>query len=808
MDGLLQDLRFGLRTLLKSPGFTAIAIVTLALGIGANTAMFSVIDAVLLRPFPFGDPGRVLAVYQVDPNGQPNAFSTSNYLEWKRQGARTVMGNAGAFTPASFNLSHADTPERVQGGRMSWELFSVLRVQPQIGRGFTAEEDRPNGGNLVLLSDALWRSRFGGDRNIVGQSILLDSVPYIVVGVMPARFSVLANTELAWTPLQMQPDPGATQRTVHWFWVFVRMPPGISKTQTEAELKAVADRVRGSDANSDTGRGLVLQTLSDFYFGNVKMPLLVLMGCVALVLLIACSNVANLMLARGAGRRQEIAVRAALGAARLRIARQLLTESVLLAALGGVAGLAISFACIRLLKAVGSSAIPNVETISLSLPVLGFTLAVCLVAGVLFGTAPAIDSSHVDLNDSLKEGARGSSPGGRRRRLALVVTETALACLLLIGAGLALKNMWLLARVPLGFNPEQVLTVRVAAPSRITGANFPSFYREVLERVRPLPGMQEAALGRDLPMSGGDPSMPITVQGDNPALQPGEVLTRYRTIGPGYFHLLQVPLLRGRDFSDSDTASSIPVVIVSETLARRYWPGKDAIGQRLKPNLPDAPWYAVVGVAAAVHHWSAEIDAENEAYYPYTQVPPSLLPRIERYMTIAVRTSLPQSDAIAELRSAMDGVDKSVPLFAVQSMNQMVADSGSLRRFDMALLGAFAALALLLAAVGVYGVMAYSVAQRTREIGIRMAMGAQRSHVLRLIVGEGAKVALVGVVIGVVSATALTRLMASLLAGVSPRDGLTFTVAPLLMMALILLASYIPARRATRIDPLQALRAQ
>jgi putative ABC transport system permease protein len=803
MDRLLQDIKFGIRTLLRTPSFTIVAVLTIALAIGANTAMFSVIHAVLLQPLPLHQPDRVMAVWQVDPNGSPNAFTTPNFVEWKRQGG--LVGQMAAYTATAFNLADKDTPERVAGGSLSYEMLPTFGVQPELGRNFTAEEDRPNGAAVALLSDGVWRNRFNADPNILNQTVRLDGIPYTIVGVMPKGFYVLSRNELLWTPLKFDPGDPSKSRRIHWMWAFLRLPDGMSQQQAQTEVNGIAARLKAQDPSGDAALGLQLQSMPEFVYGDVRPALLLLMGSVGLVLLIACSNVINLLLARGAGRRSELSVRSALGAPRSRLIRQLLTESLVLSLFAGTLGLALGALALKALLAMHPTNIPRVEEVSIDTPVLLFTFAVSVVVGVIFGLAPAFAGSRANISEVLKESMRTSSGRIGKQRSVFVFAETALACMLLIGAGLASKSLWVLHKVDPGFNPHNVTAFRLSAPRSLAAERIPDFYHQVLDRVRVLPGIQSATLGRDLPMSGtADPSMPITIDGNTPKLAPGEVITRFRAISPDYFHTLQIPLLRGREFSDGDTATSMDVVIVSEMLAHRYWPNEDPIGKRLKPEIPNAPYYTVVGEAADVRHWSLDVELEPTAYYPYTQVAPTMLPLLEKNMSIAVRGTT--AGLIPSVRAAVGEIDKTVPVFNVRTMDEMFDDSGSLRRFDMALLLSFAGLALILSAIGVYGVIAYSVSQRTREIAIRMAVGAQRGDVLRLVLGQGAKLACVGVIAGTIGSLVLSKVMASLLYEVNPRDLLTFSTVPLILIAVILLACYLPARRAAAVQPNTALR--
>ena len=804
MTGLLQDLRYALRQLRKSPGFTATAVITLALGIGANTAMFSVINSVLLRALPYRNPSRVMVVWKTMPNGNPNAFSTPEFLEWREQGQLT--GHMGAFSAVGMNLGGKVVPERIAGGRLNYDLLSLLMVRPIQGRMFSPQEDTPGAGRVVLLSHALWATRFGL-KPIVGESIDLDGTPYTVVGVMPPRFHVLSDQELFWVPLQLASANAQTSaRNVHWLFGFVRLPDGVSQKQAESQMATIAARFKTEDPTGEGAMGVTLQPMADVVNGNIEPALLMLMGALAFVLLIACSNIANLLLARGAIRQREISIRTALGADRMRLVRQLLTESVLLALMGGTLGLGVAWLALRLLVASHPSSIPSVQAIGVDVTAVAFTAALCCVVGILFGIAPAWEGSRANASEALKEGSRGSSGALGRHRVVLVATETALASVLLIGAGLSLRSLWRMESVNPGFNPADVLTFRIAAPAQYSGARIPLFYQNVLERIKNLPGVQSTALARNLPMSGIDPSMPIAIEGTPPSPSQMPIVTRLRAVGPEYFRGLQIPLLSGREFTEHDTSGSPKVAIVSQSLAKLYWPGQDAIGKRLKPEMPGGDWCTVIGVAADVRHWAADVtDVEPTVYYSYTQLPESFLPLLEGSMSIAVRAKN-SSSLLSSIQSAVGEVDKTVPVFQVQGMEQMVADAGSLRRFDMWLIGSFAGLALVLAAIGIYGVMAYSVSHRTREIGIRMALGAQQTSVLHLILAQGARIALIGVAAGLVGALALTRLMASLLYGVSPRDWATFSVVPWIVLAMILAGCYVPARRAARLDPVKALR--
>lgn len=800
-----QDFFYAWRTLRRSAGFAALAVITLALGIGANTAMFSVINGVLLQTPPFRQPSRVAFVWQKQPNGAINIFSTPDFLEWKRQTG--PLAQMAAVVSQGYALGTSDSVERVTGWRASAEIFNVLGVSPVLGRPFSADEDRPGGGNVVVLSHELWASHFHSDTNIVGSKVDFDGVPYTVIGVMPAGVQINAPNELFWMPLQLQTqDVAASSRTVHWLLALTRINPDTTLVQSQAVLDGVAARLHNDNPNGDAGFGVSLQLYQDAITAGIRGPLLLLMGCVGFVLLIACSNVANLLLARGSARRLEISIRVAVGAQRSRVVRQLVTESIVLSLLGGALGLAFSSASLKLLLAIYPNSIPNLEKITLNITVLLFTLGLCVLMGILFGIAPALVSSKVNLTNGLRDAARGSSRAGRGQRAGLVVAETALASILLIGAVLSLKSLWKVAQVNPGFNPAGLVTFQITPPA--DASRQPAvFYDQVLEKIRALPGVESAVLARNVPMSGVDPSMPVAADGRAPQAADGQIVTRFRVIGANYFHNFQTPVLRGREFTESDSADSQPVVIISQSLAQRYWPDQNPLGHHLKPNIADAPPYTVVGVVADVHHLGLDANIEPTAYYPYTQIPKSVAPLVlGRAMTVVIRTRANVNGLIDSVRQAVMSVNKTAPIYLVKTLDQMLTDASSLRRFDMWLLAAFAGLALTLAAIGVYGVTAYSVSQRTREIGIRMALGARRMDVLNLVMLDGAKMAFAGVVIGVIGAVALTRVMAFLLYQVSPTDVWSFASVSGMVLMFILLACYVPSLRATRVDPNVALR--
>ncbi len=805
MGRIFQDIRFGIRSLVKSPRFTIAAILTLALGIGANTAMFSVVHSVLLRSWSFRDAGRLVLVSQRQANGAANLFSTEDFLRWKEQGG--LLTHMGAHVSWQFNISSlGEPPQRISGGVVSYDFLPVLGAQPLLGQLFSPQEDQPGAGQFVMLSHAFWKNHFGADPHIVGKPIQIDGAPYTVIGVMPAGFNGFDGKELLWTLLQLRRDSGiGSSPNLHWLGACIRLPDGVSLARAQSQLEGVAARLHRQDPSGDAGFGVFLQTLNDAFTGNVRPALLMLMGCVGFVVLIACANVANLLLARGTARQREMAVRSALGASPYRIIRQLLTESVMLAGAGGATGIALAFVLLRGMLAIHPPSVPRIEQTSVDGMVLIYSLAVSVAVGILFGLVPAVEAARIDVNDSLREHGGSSGQASGRTRSILVIAETALACMLLIGTGLALKSLWALKNVQLGFAPEHVLTFRIGAPSQLDAQGLPGFYRQIVEHIRAVPGVESATVARDFPLSGTDPSTPILTEGKTPPVQ-GEIVTRFRPVGDDYFHALQIPLLQGRAFDRHDTATSSPVAVVSESLALEYWPGQSAVGKRIKPRVGGSSWCTVVGVAADVRHWGAAVAIEPTAYYPYAQIPDSIRALVEANMGIAVRSRLAQNDLLHSIQMAVAAVDAQVPVYDVKSMDSMVADSDSLRNFDLFLLGGFSFLALTLAAVGVYAVMANTVSQRTREIGIRIALGAHSRDVLRLILSQGARLAIAGSIIGVAGAIFLRKIMANLVYGLSANDPLILCIVPCVMVTVIVLACWLPARKATKIDPMTALR--
>ena len=807
VETLFQDVRYALRMLRKNPGFTAVAVVTLALGIGANTAIFSVVNAVLLRPLPYRDGDKLVVILHY--GGGPVA--PANFIDWRSQNhVFTSMGAAEYWTP---NLTGVDKPERIWAMHVTSDILPLLGVQPFLGRMFLSEEDQRGREHEAILSFRLWQRRFGGDSGIISRSVTLDGEKYTVIGVMPRDFKFApfwATKAELWAPLPLADR--AADRGGNSLRVFARLKPGVTMEQARAEMVTITSRLEKEYPG--TNRDYTVLPLKEKVVGDIRPALFVLLGAVGFVLLIACANVSHMLLARAAARQKEVAVRKALGAGRSRVIRQFLTESLLLTVLGAGIGLLLGVWGINILVALSPARIPRVETVSLDSHVLLFMLAVSFFTGLGFGLAPALRASAVNLNDSLNEGGRGSTEGIRCHRLRslLVASEFALALILLVGAGLMIRSFSALQAIDPGFNPHNVLSMvvtvtgsKAAEPSRRA-----PFYQQLLEQVRALPGVQSASAINHLPLAGDLWSRSLLIEG-RLVPRPGEAPEAvYRTVWPGYFHTMNIPMLHGRDVTDGDNLNSPAVVVVNETLAHQSWPGENPIGKRiaLVDSLPNPQWLTVVGVAknAKQEDWAAT--PYIEMYLPYLQNRDYLEDPLSHfsYLTLVVRTSGDPASRAAAIESEVRALDKNVTVSQVQTMEQVVADSTAQPRFYLLLLGAFAAVALTLAAVGTYGVMSYSVSRRTHEIGVRVALGAKAGDVLRLVTGQGMMPALGGAGVGLVGALALTRLMSSLLYGVRPDDPVTIAGVLLVLAAVGLIANYIPARRAMKVDPAVALR--
>jgi putative ABC transport system permease protein len=811
MNTLLQDIRFGLRMLLKSPSISILATIALALGIGANTAIFSVVNAVLLRPLPFPDPDSLVAVFETVPQRGMlrGSHSYPNFFDVRAQ--NTTFERVASYHGSNFIMTGRGEPARLQGEVVTADLFPLLGVAPMLGRTFHADEDKPSDARVVIISHALFRQRFGEDPSVLNQVITLDGRGYTVIGVMPPGFEFPIQNEPVdlWTTVAIDAagsSPVTNQRGAHFLRVLGRLKPGISPEQAQAELTAIGARLEQQYPDENTNRSLRLESALSALVGEIRPMLLILLGAVACVLLIACANVANLLLARATSRHKEMAIRSALGASRVRVIRQLLTESVLLSLCGGAVGLLLAVWWSDLLIALGKDDIPRAVQVGIDLRVLGFTLAISLLTGLIFGLAPAFHSSKSELVDALKEGGRGTSEGGRRNKMrsVLVVSELAIAVVLLVCAGLLLQSLWRLRSVNSGLQPENILTFNVGLPEvKYKFDRQTQFFIDLKSRLEATPGVQAASTIYPLPLSGDRFSISFEIEG-RPMAPKDHPSADFFTTGVGYFRTMGIPIIKGRDFEDRDKHGSTPVVIITETFARQHFPNEDPIGKRIEPGISsiedeDSMMREIIGIAGDVRNRSLNTEARPAYYMPHTQVP------FSQMVAVAKTTSEPHS-LIPALTKVVAGMDQDVPLFDVKTMEEYLSASVAAPRFSSTLLSIFAAVALVLTVVGLYGVMSYSVAQRTNEIGIRLALGAQSRDVLLMIVKQGGWLIVVGLAIGLAGAYALTRLMESLLFGVTAKDPVTFVAVAGLLAFVALLACYVPAWRATKVDPMEALR--
>jgi putative ABC transport system permease protein len=796
-----QDMRFSMRALRKNPAFTLIASFTLALGIGANTAIFSVVNSVLLRPLAYVEPERLIWLWDTDPRLPTIPTSLPEFLGWRDQ--NHSFEYLAAYQNGNMFLNAGEGTVDARVGLVTPELFPLFKVNPILGRTFTTEETQPGHARVVILSNAIWRNSFGSDPNVVGKNVDLSGASYTIVGVMEAGFQFPNRAEL-WCPLLIDStklDPGP-----HYLRVVGRLKRESTLKQAQAEMSTIAARLSQQYAAKNAGHGVKLQLLQDVIVGDIGPALYVLLAAVGFVLLIACANVANLSLARVGARQKEIAVRSALGAGRARILKQLLTESVMLSIASGALGLLFAFGAVRWLVSFGLDVLPRVREIVIDPRVAGFTLLISLATGLLFGVAPAIQISRPVLGDALRESGR-SSPGAKRNRLSsvLVISEVALSFVLLIGAGLMIRSFTKLNQVDPGFNPGRVLTIGVT----LLPAKYPKeeqvaqFYSQVLEQAATVPGITSAGAISELPLQGGTSDY-FTIEGRPPVPKDQEPVTEYRVITPHYFESMGIAALAGRDFAYTDTKQTPNVAIINEAFARRHFPGEDPLGHRIKLQGQERDPLTIVGVTANVRDFGLDRDPPPTTYVPFLQNP--VFKTFERSMTIVAHTNADPAAVASSLRSAVTSLDKNLPVYAIKPMTEYLNDSLSRERFNLILMSLFGGVALLLAGIGIYGVISYGVAQRTREIGIRMALGAQMSDVLSLVVRRGLMLAGGGVALGLLAALALTRLISSLLFNVSATDPLTFVAIALLLGFVAFLACWIPARRATKVDPLIALR--
>ncbi|HJR60772.1 MAG TPA: ABC transporter permease [Vicinamibacterales bacterium] len=804
MRTLLSDLRHGVRLLLGAPGFTAVAVAALAIGIGANSAIFSVVNTLLLERLPYGEPERLVVVWEhnIPRDRKNNVVSPGNFIHWREM--NQVFEDIAAVG-LTFNLTltgHGD-PVEIPFQYVTASFFPIVGVQPAMGRIFTPEEDRPRS-QVVVISDRLWRSRLNSDPAVLTRGLTLEGEVHSVVGVMPPGFSFLDKTVDLWAPVGF-PAEARTPRG-RWLMTVAKLEPGVTAEQAQRDMTRVAGELTTLFPNFNTGWTARVVPLRDQLTGDIRPALLLMLGAVAFVLLIACANVANLLLARATSRQRELAVRAALGAGRGRIVRQLLAESLVLAVAGGATGLALAWWSLQLLRAFVADRlpVPRLEQVGIDGPVLGFTVAASLLAGLIFGLVPAFSAAGARLTDALKEGGRTGSAGrGKRTRSVFVVVEIALALVLLVGAGLLVRSFVRLMDVDAGFDTERTVTMRVSLPqSRYRQpVQRIQFFDRLFERIDRIPGVQSSGAVTFLPLTGLGSATRYEVVGQPVPPAGQEPVTDVRIIANQYFKAMGIPLVRGRLFDPGQPADAQNRIIVNEALARHHWPNEDPIGKRIKVSWTDNRQDEIIGVVGDVRHAGLDTEARSMTYWPHARDASSS-------MTLTVRTAAEPPAAVSAIRGILRDQDPELALADVKTMDEVVSRSVAQRRLLMMLLGIFAAAAMLLAAVGIYGVIAYSVTQRTREIGIRLALGAQRSDVLRMIVGQAARLALAGIVIGAAGAAWLTRLMADLLFEVRPLDPLTFAGVAAVLGSVALLASYLPGRRATRVDPVVALRAE
>ena len=806
IETFFQDVRYGLRSLGKKPGFTFTAIVALALGIGANTAIFSVINGVLLRSLDYTQADRVTMIWErsaQQPEHQ-NVVSPANFLDWQK--ASRSFEKMAAVWDARLNFTGSGEPIEVQAQIVSAGFFPTLGVPPLIGRWFTEGEDRAGNNLVAILSHKLWQERFGGNAAVLGQKVTISGRIFTIIGVMPPGFHFLNEQVQVWRPIALDPAEDFRKTSGRFLRCVGKLAPGVTLQQAQSELNVIARQLEQQYPIYNTGWGVSLVPIREQIVGDVRPTLFVLLAAVAFVLLIACANVANLLLARAASRQRELALRAALGATRNRLLRQLLTESVLLALCGGIVGIALAYWGVELLKAFGPDNIPRLREISIDPRVLLFTFAISLFTGIAFGLVPALQASRADVNDALKEGGRGSTGGRSLLRNVFVVAEVSLALVLLIGAGLMIRSFMRLQQVKTGFESDRVLTMRVQLP----GAKYKddqqrlAFFRQAQERIAALPGVKTIGSINFLPLSGMASNTAFNVVG-RPEAPPGqEPGTEVRVINGDYFGAMAIPLLKGRLFDERDGPNS-RVTIINETMARKYFPNEDPIGKQLaiswappEPGQPK-PLDEIIGVVGDTRETSLDRDPNSAIYWPLAR-------ESYQFMTFIIRGAIDPTQLVASVQREIRAIDPDQPVADVRTLDQVVAKSIARPRFDMMLLGIFAAVALVLASVGLYGVMNYSATQRTQEIGIRMALGAKPGDILRLVVGHGMKLTVAGIVIGVIASLALTRVMTNLLFGVTATDLPTFLGVSALLTAVALLANYIPARRATRVNPVTALR--
>jgi putative ABC transport system permease protein len=802
-----QDLRFAVRILRKSPGFTVVAVLTLALGIGANTAIFSLVNGVLLRPLPYRNPNRLTMVWEKSRDGSPENVGYATYLDWKSQNRSfEEIAIYGSWQP----VLQFGEPEQLNGLRVTSNYFRTLGIHPEIGRDFLPEEDVPNANKVVMLSHSLWQRKFDSDPNIVGKPINMNATQYIVAGVLPAGYQSLMNQDPRggaveiWRVLGYDVSQPWACRTCHHLVAIARLRDGVDFSQANAEMETISAALSKAYPKEYDDIGAILTPIREQLLGPASTPLYILLGAVSFVLLVACANLANLLLARATHREREVAVRTALGATRGRIIRQLLAENCVVGLLGAAAGLIPAYWTPKVLASTGAGDLPRLDQVHLDWRVLLFTVGVALITSIAAGLAPAYRLSKPDVHDSLKEGVRSSgSVASRRLRGLLIVSEVALSMTLLIGAGLLLRSLSRLLVVSPGFDPANVLSMQTSVLGQRYNDNMVvrQYFAHAVERLRALPGVQSAAAASQIPLAGNMDKYGFHVEGKMHANPEEDTSAERYCITPGFLETMRIPLLRGRDISPADTANAPQVLLIGETTARRMWPGEDPIGKRVKLGGVDNPWWTVVGVTGDVHHVGLEADPDLQMYIPHQQWP---FP--DGLMVFVIRAASTPAAISSAAQQAIHSIDATLPISRIMPLESYVGLSVQGRRFVLILIGAFAAIALVLSMVGIYGVTAYSVAQRTREIGIRIALGAQRGELLGLLLRQGMLLVVCGVVAGLIASVALTRFLASMLFDVPPTDPLTFASVVLLLVSVSAAACFLPARRAMRVDPIEALR--
>jgi len=797
METLLRDIRYGVRSLLKRPGFTAIALVALALGIGANTAIFSLVNAVLLRPLPFAEPDRLVWVWgNIKGGGNRASVSPLDFLDYRQQ--NSTFEEFAASMQLRLNYTGGGEPERLEASGVTGNYFQALGAKPAFGRTFQLENEKPGNDQVAVLSYSLWQKRFAGDPAIINKTITLDGRSCAVLGVMPPDFSMPRAVDV-WVPMNFDIHPGMKQRKAHFLRPIGRLKAGVTMAEAQADTDAIARRLEEQYPESNSGWNLRLVSLREQLVGNTRPTLFILFGAVGFVLLIACANVANLLLVRAAGRQKEIAVRTALGAGRWRIVRQMITESVLLSLAGGALGTLLAFWGVELLVALSADSLPLTAKVGIDATVLGFTLLVSLITGVLFGLAPAFRTMKLNLSESLKEGGRSGSEGGHRNRTrnVLVVLESAVAVVLLIGAGLLVRSLWRLQDTSPGFDARNVLTMGINLPEAKYGEpeKAAGFFSELESRVAGLPGVESVGLVSELPLSGQPNDMPYTVEGRPPVSIDQAFDDDFRRVNTNYFKAIGIPFLRGRTFTEQEVRQGAKVVIISELLASQVFPNEEPLGKRLIMSFGNTA-FEIIGVVGDIRHRALESSPAAAMY----------MPAYEGSMNVVIRGKGDPASLAAAVRKEVLQIDPNQPVADIRTMLQWLDRAVAAPRYRTTLLGLFALVALALASTGIYGVMAYSVSQRTHEIGVRMALGARRMDVMRLVVRQGMTLVIVGVALGLAGSFALTRLMASLLFGVTAKDPFTFVAVSALLTLVAFVACYIPARRATKVDPLVALR--